>query len=621
MGIVRSIQKGEQPASKFSKDAQDAAKKMKKSSVKKYAKTKHDDLPVKKESLSKSQIKKMRDEFDKTGELPAHLKKIVKGKKEFEKKFKVKDIEIPGLEWMSKLGEAADRDYKAEYKKFQSSTKAKKYRAELNKYNRQKGTYGNGDGKDASHKGGKIVGFEKESTNRGRAEKSRLKKEDIQQEIDEYLDNILEDLCLCEACQKGYMTHPTRKTKEMFGKRYRNCIKKEDMNEAVYKLKRGSTNKDLDELDALLARAGFKGKPDFNKMTWSIKNKNPKIAKIIKSKGGKKIKESVDEAVSAKGWNMSKKFIAILGREVKNLQKYHRQQNEEDFLEVANYMELQLKYMKKNLKESVNEVSFSKVSTEKLLKHYKQMADERLSGSAALTFRLIAKELRKRKVRLPEIKESVNEGTCGYGIDGKIGEEPAGPNLMKKIKKISKDKEKKKILKSKKEGVNELQKMRPAVKKLLKQKGYSPIFQAIDNSKRQFKQMRYSRGEIQDTLIDMFGDEDPKILQKIKESVNERLNQSQAKTLLRQLGGNKFIMMTGAKQMSIGKDGLMMKIGRNSKSITHVAIDLDRGKDLYTMKFIRVRKGIPKVVKKYDSIYADNLNNIFEKETGLYTRL
>jgi len=76
-----------------------------------------------------------------------------------------------------KLTEKAKRDYKDEYKKFQSSTKSKKYRAELNKYNRQKGTYGNGDGKDASHKGGKIVGFEKESVNRGRAEKSRLKKE------------------------------------------------------------------------------------------------------------------------------------------------------------------------------------------------------------------------------------------------------------------------------------------------------------------------------------------------------------------------------------------------------------------------------------------------------------
>jgi len=73
----------------------------------------------------------------------------------------------------------AKRDYKDEYKKFQSSTKSKKYRAELNKYNRKKGTYGNGDGKDASHKGGKIVGFESQSKNRGRAEKSRLKKETV----------------------------------------------------------------------------------------------------------------------------------------------------------------------------------------------------------------------------------------------------------------------------------------------------------------------------------------------------------------------------------------------------------------------------------------------------------
>ena len=35
-----------------------------------------------------------------------------------------------------------DRDYKDEYKKFQSSKKMKKYRAELNQYNRRKGTYG-----------------------------------------------------------------------------------------------------------------------------------------------------------------------------------------------------------------------------------------------------------------------------------------------------------------------------------------------------------------------------------------------------------------------------------------------------------------------------------------------
>ena len=73
---------------------------------------------------------------------------------------------------------AEDRDYKDEYKKFQSSKKMKKYRAELNQYNRRKGTYGNRDKKDASHRNGRIVGFEDESVNRGRAEKSRLKVEE-----------------------------------------------------------------------------------------------------------------------------------------------------------------------------------------------------------------------------------------------------------------------------------------------------------------------------------------------------------------------------------------------------------------------------------------------------------
>jgi len=71
---------------------------------------------------------------------------------------------------------AAKRDYKDEYKKFQSSPKMIKYRTILKKYNRDKGTYGNGDGLDASHVNGQIVGFEPSSINKGRKEKSRLKK-------------------------------------------------------------------------------------------------------------------------------------------------------------------------------------------------------------------------------------------------------------------------------------------------------------------------------------------------------------------------------------------------------------------------------------------------------------
>ena len=73
-------------------------------------------------------------------------------------------------------GVGEERDYKDEYKKFQSSPEKIKYRAELVKYNRDKGTYGNGDKKDASHKDGKIVGFEAQSKNRGRVEASRIKK-------------------------------------------------------------------------------------------------------------------------------------------------------------------------------------------------------------------------------------------------------------------------------------------------------------------------------------------------------------------------------------------------------------------------------------------------------------
>ena len=37
-----------------------------------------------------------------------------------------------------------------------------------------------------------------------------------------------EEMELEERCQKGYKTHPTRKTKEMFGQTYRNCVKAEE---------------------------------------------------------------------------------------------------------------------------------------------------------------------------------------------------------------------------------------------------------------------------------------------------------------------------------------------------------------------------------------------------------
>ena len=77
------------------------------------------------------------------------------------------------------------------------------------------------------------------------------------------------------------------------------------VNEVVYQFKR-YTNSQMDKLDALLSRAGYKGTPDFNKMTWTTKDKNSKIAKIIKSKGGKKIKESVSEYGGMSKWQQDR---------------------------------------------------------------------------------------------------------------------------------------------------------------------------------------------------------------------------------------------------------------------------------------------------------------------------
>ena len=54
MGLVHAYKKGEVPASQVSKAVKDAAKSMSKKSVKKYAKTKHDDLPKK---VSEEKIK------------------------------------------------------------------------------------------------------------------------------------------------------------------------------------------------------------------------------------------------------------------------------------------------------------------------------------------------------------------------------------------------------------------------------------------------------------------------------------------------------------------------------------------------------------------------------------
>ena len=101
----------------------------------------------------------------------------------------------------------------------------------------------------------------------------------------------------------------------------------------------------------------------------------------------------------------------------------------------------------------------------------------------------------------------------------------------------------------------------------------------------------------------------------------EAVDKKQGAEILNQLGGNRFIMMTGAKHFGVGKEGLSFKIGRNSKQVNHIKIDYDRGRDLYNIKFDWVTKRGIKNKKTLKGVYADQLQKVFTMHTGMYTSL
>lgn len=205
MGIVRAIQKGDVPASKFSKAAQKAAKSMSKGSVKKYAATKHDDLPKKVKEMYESML----------NENPAVIATAAR------------------MAIQNKQG-----------KKVSVNTA-------------RQSSYASKD--PSAHKKAKSI-FQRIK------DKFSKKKDD----------------------------KPKKQSAPTTAADFRR-LRKEIIDEAVYKFK-GMTATNMDELDAMLSRAGVKGKPDFNKMTYTVDSNSVKLDKIMKRKGGKKIKESVNEA-------------------------------------------------------------------------------------------------------------------------------------------------------------------------------------------------------------------------------------------------------------------------------------------------------------------------------------
>jgi hypothetical protein len=91
-----------------------------------------------------------------------------------------------------------------------------------------------------------------------------------------------------------------------------------------------------------------------------------------------------------------------------------------------------------------------------------------------------------------------------------------------------------------------------------------------------------------------------------------------AEIILDQLGGNRFLVMTGAKNLSCDSISLLMTLPRNAKGIKWVRIILDED-DTYTIDFIKLVKRNPQIATKVTGVYAEQLREVFTLHTGLYT--
>lgn len=105
-----------------------------------------------------------------------------------------------------------------------------------------------------------------------------------------------------------------------------------------------------------------------------------------------------------------------------------------------------------------------------------------------------------------------------------------------------------------------------------------------------------------------------------EQKLNEGMGKREGAELIKQLGGGRFIAMTGAKDFFIGPKGVVFKIGRNSKGVNYVRINLN-SMDTYDIEFLQVRKFKEKVKSQAKGVYADTLRGAFEQHTGLRTSL
>jgi outer membrane protein OmpA-like peptidoglycan-associated protein len=524
MGIVRSIQKGEQPASEFSKDAQDAAKDMKKSSVKKFAKTKHKGLPtkVKKEDILNKLKETIKEE----------LKDYTYGSGDI-----VKDVNptCPHYGAMGKVKSVNPRSVV-----FVVMNKGKNFKP--------------GQELEKSHDQMKKMN---ESLNEMSAKTKKIINKLNKKEKEMFMDMV--DMLGFDQVMADY-----KRDKKAF----KQALK--DMTEGF--------------ASAAQRRAAF--------------------ASGYEAKGKKKKKkESVNEASLSKvsnGVEFSKRFLQGLDLVIKQAQGLKGPLAKHPVKRDLNKLKAVQTLFKRFLQPEINAYKFNLEAPD--------INDIKKGLSSGKFASVIEYNLKVA------IEQDGFRGNSFYFLEDKT------KKLRDKIEKALRD---------------VYRKIRDAQLENINEDGHTDVASAkrkvmimVDDSNELLSKLNGMNKE--DSLPSWWTDKitlSQNYLAKAKdyllnpvESVNEaRLDPKQT---LQQLGGNRFIAMTGAKNLAVdkSKNELHMKIGRNAKGVSHVRIRLT-SMDLYDMEFLQVRAGRIKIKSKEKGVYADQLGKMFKKNTGMNVRL
>jgi hypothetical protein len=97
-------------------------------------------------------------------------------------------------------------------------------------------------------------------------------------------------------------------------------------------------------------------------------------------------------------------------------------------------------------------------------------------------------------------------------------------------------------------------------------------------------------------------------------------NMNVANEILRQLGGQRFAVFTGARDFTGDATSLTFKLPKAKDGIKSVTVRLDPS-DTYTVTFHKIARAPSRAVKESEGVYCDSLVELFESTTGLYTHL